>query len=157
MAFKKIITTDKKTASWLDDGQVVNQSQPTHDNKNILSTIQPPVSTLDHNDTPSIDDKQPWRYSLLEQLLEKGAEPTYQHVFPHRLKMLITKYYDYQNWFETVWMCLILNNRWRMTEVLVPDHLTEKLGGNTLTLTIDETDTTVTWRIIDKINIFTNL
>ena len=52
-----------------------------------------------------------------------------KHRLPYRLERAILSSYDVQNWFETIWMVLNLNNRWTLNEVFVPNHLIEKLGA----------------------------
>lgn len=56
-------------------------------------------------------------------------ENTAKHKMPYRLEKAILRSYDFQNWFETVWMVLNLNNRWTCNEVIVPQHLVDEIGA----------------------------
>ncbi len=135
MSFKKILQTELQptSTSWLD-----------------TPIAHPPVKSdtliaAEEEKKKEIDDKQPWRYPQLNS----DFIPKYKHKIPHRLEKAILRYYDVQNWFETIWMVLILNNRWAMTEIYVPEHLQSAVGGTSVIFNENVKESLIEWRVIN--------
>lgn len=91
--------------------------------------------------SPQNSEGQIWVY--------KGCknENLQKHRMPYRLERLILSSYDIQNWFETCWMVLNLNNRWTLNEFYVPEHLIDKLGASKIGVEENTKTNEVIWSL----------
>ena len=114
-----------------------------------VSTPTVSVPTASVPQPKKIDDDRIWSYPQMKSKSKYDKQPKLNHKLPYRLEKAITRYYDFQNWFETIWMVLILNNRWTMTEVYVPEHMISELGGSNLSFSEIPNENTIVWKIVN--------
>lgn len=113
MSFKKVAEKKKEQTSWLDP---VESTSTTLLMKPVKEKIE------------QVRDGIVWTYKGQIKGRDKD-DKEFIHKLPFALERAVLTSYDFQNWFETIWMVLNINNRWTCNDVLIPDHLVDKVGA----------------------------
>lgn len=120
-----------QASSWFETEPKVVNTIPT-----IAPTQHPPIS----EQASATPEGRVWIYPQ-----QKKNENNAKHKIPYRLEKAILKSYDFQNWFETVWMVLNLNNRWTLNEVFIPAHLCDQIGATKVTVEENKKTGDIVW------------
>lgn len=136
------IDTNKKVSSKTSSNWLTDDAQSKIINKAVNESVIP------QNDLTGGSN---WIFTGLKNSsvfnLKGDSKKEINHILPYRLQSLMLRNRDFGNFCETVMMCMKLNVRWSIFEVIVPDHIQELVGGSRISLFSELDSVDVIWRV----------